>query len=324
MSGKFPDCHDFPFRWLLAATNFRENNQPNNMKNIALILYRFCVIFCLQQFMLMATDWETTSAGKLAIFSMEHAPYPDTSRADGYTRKDEFYPAALHYNDQSVAIFVPAGFRSEKSVNLLFYFHGHNNNIRKSLDKFLLREMVAASRKNLILVFPQGPKDARDSGCGKLESAGGFNRLAAEVLDTLKMERVINHPNLGSVILSGHSGAYRVIGQILKQGGLTEKISEVCLLDATYAQLDIFEGWIASDENMIFRSIFTDHLAPENVTLMKNLSRRNLPFKLLAEEAVVAGDLENRILFLHAADLSHAETVNWLERFLRNSLVSDK
>ncbi|NQU26869.1 MAG: hypothetical protein HQ528_01130 [Candidatus Marinimicrobia bacterium] len=294
------------------------------MKNIALILYRFSVIFCLQEFMLLATDWETTSAGKLAIFSMEHAPYPDTSRVDGYTRKDEFYPAAIHYNDQSVAIFVPAGFRPEKSVDLLFYFHGHNNNIRKSLDKFSLREMVFASGKNLILVFPQGPKDARDSGYGKLESIGGFKRLAVEVLDTLKMERVIEHQNLGSVILAGHSGTYRVIGQILKQGGMTDKIREVYLLDATYAQLDIFEDWITSDGKKIFRSIFTDHLAPENVTLMKNLSRQNLPFKLLAEEAVVAGDLENRILFLHAADLSHAETVNWLERFLRNSLVPDK
>lgn len=291
------------------------------MKNIAPIVYRLIPIFFLLTTALSAVEWETTAAGRLAVVSMEYAPYPDTTRAAGYTRQDEFYPPEIHYSDPSVALFVPTGFQAGQAVDLLFYFHGHSNNLRKSLDQFHLREMVQGSGKNVILVFPQGPKDARDSGCGKLESAGGFEQLVAEVLDTLAAAGIISDDKIGTIILSGHSGAYKVIGRILQHGGLAAKISAVYLLDASYGQLDVFIDWVAGDKTVRLRSIFTDHLAPENVTIMKNLSRRDIPFKLLAEESVTAADFKQRVLFLHAANLTHNETVNWLERFLSGSTL---
>ncbi|MFH1850907.1 MAG: hypothetical protein ABIA75_01040 [Candidatus Neomarinimicrobiota bacterium] len=291
------------------------------MKNIAPIVYRLIPIFFLLTTAVSAAEWETTAAGRLAVVSMENAPYPDTSRAAGYTRQDEFYPPEIHYCDPSVALFVPAGFQAGQAVDLLFYFHGHGNNLHQALDQFRLREMVAASGRNVIMVFPQGPKDARDSGCGKLESAGGFERLVAEVLDTLTATGIIAEDKIGTIILSGHSGAYKVIGRILHYGGLTAKISAVYLLDASYGQLDVFTDWVAGDKTVRLRSIFTDHLAPENVTIMKNLSRRGIKFTLLAEESVTAADLKQRVLFLHAANLTHNETVNWLERFLAGSAL---
>ncbi len=51
-----------------------------------------------------------------------------------------------------------------------------------------MREMFATSGKNVIMVFPQGPKNSRGSGCGKLEVENGFANLVGEVLDTLKTE----------------------------------------------------------------------------------------------------------------------------------------
>lgn len=291
------------------------------MKNIAPIIKGLLLIFILftLPMILPAGNWEESAIGRTAIFRMENAPYPDSSRADGYTRQDEFYPAEIHYSDPSVAVFIPRKFQSGEAVNLLFYFHGHNNNVRKSLDNFNLRKMVASSEKNVILVFPQGPKDSRDSGCGKLEAENGFTNLVEEILDSLKTEGIIEHQELGRIILSGHSGAYKVIGRILKQGGLTEKISEVYLLDATYGQLNEYLEWVTSDETARLVSIFTDHLALENVILMKWLSRNNMPYLLLAEEEVQPVDLQSRILFLHAENLTHGETVNWLERFLISS-----
>ncbi len=293
------------------------------MKNIAPIIQVTLSIFYFISAPenLAASDRENSMFGRTTFYQMDNAPYPDTSRAEGFIRGNDIYPPEIHYSDPSVAVFIPGHFRTENDINLLFYFHGHNNNVRKSLEKFDLRQMVAESERNVILVFPQGPKDSRDSGCGKLEVENGFKNLVIEVLDSLKADGVINQSFVNRILLSGHSGAYLVIGQILKQGGLTDIIKEVYLLDATYAQLVIFENWVSDDPGVRLRSIFTDHLAPENVTLMKNLSRRNVPYKLLAEEVVVAGDLENRILFLHAVNLTHGETVGWLGRFLGSSTL---
>lgn len=270
----------------------------------------------------LATDWENSETGRLGYFKMINAPYPDTSRIAGYTRGEEFYPPENHYSDNSVAIFIPAGFQPGKAVDLLFYFHGHNNNLAKSFEKFSLREMVQASGKNVILVFPQGPRDARDSGCGKLEVADGFERLVAEVMDNLKDQAIIDTQPVGRILLSGHSGAYKVIGRILHHGGLTDKISEVYLLDASYGQLDVFNHWMTINE-IRFCSIFTDHLASENVIMMKNLSRLRVKYLLLAEESVTDNDLKNSILFLHAEKLTHAETVRWLEKFLESSRLEN-
>ncbi len=296
------------------------------MKNIApLIAWMIPIfLFLIPVTTSIAGDWQESGSGKTAVFTMTNAPFPDSSRTEGYQRNDEFYPSDQHYNSPDVAVFIPSGFNPESDVNLLFYFHGHSSSIERSFQKFSLREMVAESEKNLILIFPQGPKNARDSSCGKLERQQGFRKLVNEVLDTLAAENVISRPQVGSIILSGHSGAYKVIGQILHQGGLTDKISEVYLLDATYGQLDIFEYWAGTNQRVILRSVFTDHLAANNVTLMKNLARQNIKYVLLPEEETSAADLETRILFLHAANLDHNQTVSWLGKFLSAGNIKNR
>ena len=128
-----------------------------------------------------------------------------------------------------MAIFIPKGFEVEKKTDLLFYFHGHGNHLEKSFEKFSLREQIANSGKNVILVFPQGPKDAKDSGLGKLEDPDGLKNLAEEVLDRLQADRKIKTRKLGKVVVCGHSGAFRGIAMCLKQGGLEDYITEVYL-----------------------------------------------------------------------------------------------
>lgn len=265
-----------------------------------------------------APAWEVSDAGSTAIFHMRNAPYPHASRADGFKSGERFFPRDPHYVDDSVALFIPKGYRPGERVDLLVYFHGHYNHVRKAFEQYKLREQVAASGRNVILVFPEGPKDAGDSGGGKLEEAGGLKRLVDEVLDTLVAEGKIKSRRLGRVWLAGHSGAYRVLGFCVQHGGLEEHIAAVGLLDASYGQLDYFVDWAARRPDARLFSIFTDHLAANNVYLMTHLRKRGVAYTLLDEADAGEGDVEqHRVLFLHTQRLKHDDTVGWLGKWLR-------
>lgn len=269
--------------------------------------------------------WEQSELGQTAIVSMEHAPYPHESRAEGFTRNDRTWPRDPHYVDSSVLFFIPNGYRAGESVDLLFFFHGHGNNVRNAVEQFGLREMVAASGKNVILVFPQGPKDASDSGGGKLEEDGGLERLAREALELLKAEGKTGTETPGRIILSGHSGAYKIIHNALDHGGLEAHVTDAFLLDASYGGLDEMVAWMAGHPEGRVRSIFTEHLANENVVMMARLQERGVPFTLLMDDAASDEHLRReRLLFLHTVTLDHNATVQMLGPWLRTSRLAER
>jgi hypothetical protein len=272
-----------------------------------------------------AAAWQPGEFGQTLIVPMANAPYPHESRKDGFKGTSKTFPREPHYVDSSVAIFIPASYKPGETVDLLFYFHGHMTNLQSSFDKLKLREQIAASGKNVIAVFPEGPKDAADSGCGKLDEKDGLKRLTDEVLDRLVADRKIKTRKLGRVLLAGHSGAYRVISMCLEHGGLEEHITDVCLLDATYGQLDTYVNWIANRSTARLFSIFTDHLAGENAYLMTHLRERNVTYELLAEQfAKPATVRDTRVLFLYAEKLDHNGTVQWLQRWLTGTSLAAK
>ncbi|MEI9866286.1 MAG: hypothetical protein WDN00_17365 [Limisphaerales bacterium] len=107
-----------------------------------------------------------------------------------------------------------------------------------TLAKFQLIEQFCASGKNAILIVPEGPRNASDSFGGKLEDTNGFALFMAEAMG--KLERGLQPasmsidqttvkrpegraPEIGSIILSGHSGGYHVMAAILDHGGLSAK-----------------------------------------------------------------------------------------------------
>ena len=152
--------------------------------------------------------WETTAEGETAYVPMKSAPYPHPSRANGHTYNKVTYPTDKHYSDSTVGLFVPRKFSRSPKVYLLVYLHGWNNNVRKAIPEYKLREQIVASGQNIILVFPEGPRDAPDSSCGKLEDTNGLKHLVEEALATLHTAGKIDEPQLGHVLLAGHSGAY--------------------------------------------------------------------------------------------------------------------
>src|SRR5579883_3110030 len=171
---------------------------------------------------------ERDARGTTLFLSLEHAPFPVGGAFAG------------GYRDDTVVVFVPAHFRfrDDEGVAALVHFHGHNTTAERSITTHELREQLAESRQNAVLVVPQLAVTAPDSSCGKLEAPGGLARLLAEALATTARAGRITLGDtafppdvaLGTVCVSAHSGGYHAAACCLRGGGVD--VRETYLFDA--------------------------------------------------------------------------------------------
>lgn len=278
------------------------------------------IFFCL----LVLPFWGLAQTGKTYRFQAIHAMFPDTARANGHQYQGKIFPAALHYQDSTVLVHVPAHFKSSKPFELVFWFHGWYNNIDSATAYFRLLEQFDASGRNAIFVFPEGPKNAPDSYGGKLEQQGVFDALVQEVVASLQRQKILKQKLVPLVAdlpitLAGHSGAYRVISKIIAHA----KIEEVLLFDALYGGNDNYMQWMAASENHRLINIYTkDGGTLENSLLVaKELkSKWNLNTVLVEEQDLTNLHLINhRILFIYSHQ-QHNEVIGYqnnLERYLK-------
>ena len=229
--------------------------------------------------------WTSYPFGELGVTHLAHAPYPDDSRANGFQTKDTTYGVENHYDDNAVAILVPNGFKPTKNVDIVVLFHGHVNEAAKFILDYQVGKWFSDARKNAILVVPQGPKNAPDSGGGKMEKPRNFEFMMNEVISVLKTSGTIAlNARLGNVIVGGYSGGYRPVAFVLHTGGIPESIKEVWLFDAAYGfQNYLAEPFAKKKDAPLFRALFTDHLMPEHVTIMNYLTQYNKPVSVLEE-----------------------------------------
>lgn len=267
--------------------------------------------------------------GELIVTQFLTAPFPHPSRAEGHSYRHtddagqpvvEFYSEAAHYSDSTVAIFIPKGFREMGRVDFVIHFHGWRNQVSHVLERYRLIEQMAESRRNAILIVPQGPKNAPDSSGGKLEEVDGFKRFMGEVQDALRARSSLPRKDfaLGNLILSGHSGGYQVMGSILDHGGLTDHVREVWLFDALYARTDQFVHWLDTQHGRLL-DIYTEHGGTKTETerLMELLRHRGTPLFCGQEAAVTLEELRpQRACFLFS-ELPHDEVVSKHETFRR-------
>ena len=254
--------------------------------------------------------------GTMIVTTSRFTMFPHEKRAKGHTYEGKSYPSDVHYSDSTVAIFVPKGFRAGKTTDLVFYFHGWRNNVDDTFARFRVAEQLAASGVNAVLVLTEGPKNSPDSFGGNLEETGVFSSLVSDVLGALKARGVIEKTRPGSIVLAGHSGAYRVMAFILTRGGLTANIREVYLFDALYGQTEKFAHWIER-----FHGKLVDiHTAEggtraQSMDLMDDLRAWNIPFVAVPEDAVTQDVLrKNRLVFIESP-LEHDDVVAGKEQF---------
>ena len=262
------------------------------------------------------------------IITSSNTSFPDTARANGHLYNNVLYNAADHYSDSSVIIITPKDFRPKKKVNMIFWFHGWNNNIDTALIEYGLLRQFAEANVNAVLVLAETAKNSPDSYGGKLEQKNTFHNLVNDVLKKLVTMNVIpSKAHAGNVILAGHSGAYRVIAHILENGNVP--VSEVILFDALYANRGEFMNWLTANKHHRFINLYTDHggTFDETKTMMKQVSDANLPEDSLEEANVTPMVIRNhRIIFIHTPHehnyiIQHPDN---FKLFIENSLFLKK
>jgi hypothetical protein len=268
--------------------------------------------------------------GELLLVHLSTAPFPHPQRAEGHKYKDQFFSAAEHYTNDTIGIFIPKGFRETSKIDFVVHFHGWNNNVEGVLKRYRLVEQLIASRRNAVLVVPQGPYNASDSFGGKLEDPGGFARLMKDVEDTLRAKSALTNKTftIGNIILSGHSGGYQVISSIVEHGGLTDHVKEVWLFDALYGRTERFLAWWDQSHGRLI-DIYTEHGGTKSETekLKEMLKERSTALFSANDTDATRTDLrENRILFLYT-DLPHDNVIHErkaFQQFLSTSCLAER
>ena len=130
---------------------------------------------------------------------------------------------------------------------------------------------------------------------------------------------VIATARAGSILLAGHSGAYRVIAEILMNGDLAANIREVCLFDALYDFTDQYSSWIESKAGRFVAVSSADSDETTDVDeLMADLKADRITFKVVPDDPVKedSGALKGRVVFLQS-DSDHYGVVYEKDEFRR-------
>lgn len=264
--------------------------------------------------------------GKTFVVPFATAPYPHASRAQGHTYDKVLYSAAEHYSNSSVGIFVPDGWHAvDGSADVVVHFYGWRHDIAATYSTYRLREQLLASKRNAILIVPEGPTNAPDSGFGKLElDPGGFQRFMAEVLSWLQRSGYRSAQRIGRIVLTAHSGGYGGAGGALQRGGMNAQITDVILFDSAYGYLDAFADW-AKQPDHHFLSVFTDDTSTGNTAIMGKLqgSSPNL-FVWLAEDMTLQKLQTRAATFVLTTSVAHDELLqkySWYSLFLQSTAL---
>ena len=245
-----------------------------------------------------------------------HTSFPDTGRANGHTYDKVLYSATEHYHDSTVLIIAPKNLDAKKNVDLVFWFHGWRNNVDNAASFYELKKQFIDSKRNAVLVLAETAKDSPDSYGGKLENPGVFKGLTQDVLNGLRGQHLISKGcKAGHILLAGHSGAYRVMARIIKNGGMP--VDETILFDALYAETPIFLDWIKADSAHRFIDLYTDHGGTDEETrnLVKEIGQEHISY-LESEEGNInfQSVLDNRLLFIHSPH-EHNNVINNPDNF---------
>jgi hypothetical protein len=252
----------------------------------------------------------------------------------GMTR-GPFPHGGLPYTDDTTFVFVPAHHRGGRSVETVVHFHGHGTTARKTIDEKQLRAQVHASGRNAILAVPQGPIDAKDSRWGRLDLADGlvaFLRELRRALQSVEVAGALGDAAIvgarpGALVISAHSGGYRVAASCLMRGGCN--VNEVYLFDALYGVRDDFRSWVlarrdrhgARDRHKLLAWYRVDSVAAQCAELRRELLADGIAYRhvLIEREAEPAEMTRARVGFVRSS-VGHRDVVHATDA-LRNALA---
>lgn len=250
--------------------------------------------------------------GTTIWMDLESAPFPHKS---------------AKYTDPTVIVFVPHHFRVHRDMkaDTLMHFHGHRDTAERAMKRHHLREQLAESKQNAILIMPQGPVRAEDSNGGKLDEDRGMLNLLTEVRKTLQKPRISaalgpaalpGGARIGKLLLSAHSGGYRVLANCLERGGFN--VNEVYLFDSLYARVSTFRDWVAAarehddleNRHKLISYYSGEELTRNNLSLMRHLERLEIGYLHETKEGTLSRKdiTKARCVFIKTA-VEHQDTL---------------
>ncbi|HUX37744.1 MAG TPA: hypothetical protein VMV44_07545 [Rectinemataceae bacterium] len=241
-------------------------------------------------------------AGRSFTFSLPSAAFPDPAREEGYDLDEAFYDREAHYSDSSVTVYVPPGWEPANRVDLVFFFHGWMSSREEAIAEFKLFDQFAGSGIKALLVVPETAVHAPDSFGGKFEAQGGFGHFVSDLMETLDENDIVAGARAASIVLAGHSGAYRVIASIIRRGGLETHIREVWLFDALYAREGAFADWIARRHGRFICVSSRDSDTVDKAASLAGLLReRGIDYAAAEDAGEEWATLESPVVFLTSA-----------------------
>ena len=262
--------------------------------------------------------------GQMFVRPFASAPFPHPSRANGFDYQGTHFSAKDSYSDSSVGIYVPTQFRPSQTVDLIVHFHGWGASVAKVMVYYNLPWQLEASRRNAILVVPQGPKFASDSGDGKIElDDRGFARFVSDILAFLQYASITNLASLGKIVITAHSGGYGAVGGLLTRGGMNASITDVLLFDALFGYFDAFENWVAADPTRHFLSLYIADSAADNVAVAAKMQTPQRNPVMLDAATMTPAQLQTRAPTFILTDVAHDDLPQkWYETLLRTTALS--
>ncbi|MBV8391042.1 MAG: hypothetical protein JO080_14650 [Mucilaginibacter sp.] len=106
---------------------------------------------------------QTTNDAVIFHIQSSHTAFPDTGREKGHVYDKVLYSAAEHYHDSTVLIIAPKKLNAQKTVDLIFWFHGWRNNVDNAAGFYELTKQFIASNTNAVLILAETAKDSPDS-----------------------------------------------------------------------------------------------------------------------------------------------------------------
>ncbi len=134
-----------------------------------------------------------------------------------------------------VHLWMPAGYQG-KRAQVVVYVHGLFIDADGAMVRHQLPEQFAQSGRNALFIVPEAPSQAGDSP--RWASLPALLALGRRQVQSAGMTAPDSN---ASVVLLGHSGAYRTLVNWLPD----PRVHELILMDALYGNEDEFAGWIA-------------------------------------------------------------------------------
>lgn len=160
------------------------------------------------------------------------------------------YPQHGDYRSH-VYVAVPRELRQTTRVDVLVALHGWGGNLTETLVNKRYPEQAFASNRNAILIVPQGLYEQDADDFGAVRQQDGLRKLIDEALILLFREGLVTHPVAGDVAISGHSGAYWSLAEILTKSGVPMGLRQVTLLDSLYGRSADFAAYANSSAGQL-------------------------------------------------------------------------